>query len=145
MDMFMDLFDHDGVVQGPAGHGRGAFVSREDVARTAAAVVNAPPGGIHDITGPEALTVAEVALRLSKLTGKNLRFEDETADSMRQRLREAGTPEEKIELSAGWFEAIGAGELERPSDSVRRFTGVAPLSLEGYFARWPDLLRPLRD
>lgn len=145
MDMFIDMFDRDGVVRGPAGQGRGAFVSREDVARTAAALLNAPPGGIHDVTGPEALTVAEVARRLAKLTGRKLRFEDETAEAMRGRLSETGTPAEKTELSIGWFEAISAGELERPSDTVRRFTGTTPLSLEGYFSRWPDLLKPLRD
>jgi NAD(P)H dehydrogenase (quinone) len=144
MEMFVDLFDGDGVVRGPAGQRRGAFVSREDVARTAAAVVKAPPGGIHDVTGPEALTVAEVALQLSTMTGRKLRFEDESAESMRSRLSETGTPELKIELSVGWFKAIGAGELERPSDTVRRFTGTAPLSLEGYFFGFPELLRALR-
>ena len=144
MDMFLDLFDGDGVVRGPAGEGRGAFVSREDVARTAAAVVNAPPGGIHDVTGPEALIVGKVAQRLSKLTGRKLRFEDETAEAMRRRLSETGTPITKIELSVGWFEAIGAGELQRPSDTVRRFTGTAPLSLEGYFSRCRSLLRTLQ-
>ncbi|HMF74692.1 MAG TPA: hypothetical protein VK604_03425 [Bryobacteraceae bacterium] len=65
MDMFLEQFGADGVVRGPAQQGRGAFVSREDAARTAAAVVLQKPGGIHDVTGPEALSVADVATRLS--------------------------------------------------------------------------------
>lgn len=66
--------------------GRGAFVSREDVARTAAAVLRKQPGGIYDVTGPEALSVADIARRLSTLVGRQLRYEDESADAARERL-----------------------------------------------------------
>jgi uncharacterized protein YbjT (DUF2867 family) len=62
LDMFLDKFDAEGVMRGPASETRGAFVSREDAARTAAAVLAAPPGGTHDVTGPEALNLAEVAV-----------------------------------------------------------------------------------
>jgi len=36
-----------------------------------------------------------------------------------------------------------AGELERTSDTILRFTGTAPLTLEGYFRAFPELLRAL--
>jgi len=49
----------------------------------------------------------------------------------------------RADLSSGWFEAIAAGELERTSDTVLRFTGAAPLTLEDYFQAFPELLRPL--
>ena len=64
MDMFLHQFDNDGVIHGPPGQGRGAFVSREDVARTVASVLIAPPGGIQAVTGPESITVGDVARRL---------------------------------------------------------------------------------
>ena len=38
-------------------------------------------------------------------------------------------------------EAIAAGELKRRSDTVLRFTGTAPLTLEDYFRAFPELLR----
>jgi NAD(P)H dehydrogenase (quinone) len=66
MDMFLNMFDASGVIRGPAKQGRGAFVSREDCACVAAAVLKAPPGGIHDVTGPQALRLADVA-RASQL------------------------------------------------------------------------------
>lgn len=120
LDMFMPKFDAAGVIRGPAGSGRGAFVSREDVARTAAAILRKPPGGIHDVTGPEALSVTEVAARLSKLRGRDLRYEEASREAMRD------------DLEAGWFEAIAAGELSHVADTVLRFTGKAPLTLEEY-------------
>jgi uncharacterized protein YbjT (DUF2867 family) len=50
MDMFLDMFDAAGVIRGPAKQGRGGFVSREDCARVAAAVLPAPSGGTYDIS-----------------------------------------------------------------------------------------------
>jgi hypothetical protein len=49
-----------------------------------------------------------------------------------------------MELSLGWHEAIAAGELERTSNSVLRFTGQQPLDIRSYFSMFPDLLRPLQ-
>ncbi|MGO9274225.1 MAG: SDR family oxidoreductase [Terriglobia bacterium] len=63
VDMFLERFDAAGVMRGPANQARGAFVSREDAAQTAAAVLADPPGGTHDVTGPEALSLADVARR----------------------------------------------------------------------------------
>jgi NAD(P)H dehydrogenase (quinone) len=143
IDMFLERFDADGVVRGPAQQGRGAFVSREDVARTAAAVLRMQPGGNYDVTGPEALSVADMAGRLSTLVGRQLRYEDESADTARERLSRLEPLAWRVDLSVGWFEAIAAGELKRTSDTILRFTGTAPLTLEDYFRVFPELLRAL--
>ena len=141
MDMFLELFDAEGVIRGPAGEGRGAFVSREDVALCAAAALIAKPGGTADVTGPEALTVAQVAARLSAIENRPLRFENESEVAARERLRKASTPPEKIDLSIGWFEAIAAGELKHPSNTVLSLAGKKPMSLEEYFSAFPALIR----
>jgi uncharacterized protein YbjT (DUF2867 family) len=142
--MFADLFDEAGVIRGPAFEGRGAFVARDCVARTAAAVLLNPPGGSYDVTGPEALTVADVARRLSPIAGRQLRYEPEPADSMRERLSRDGIDDEQIALQVGWFEAIHAGELARPSDAVRRLTGNVPRNLEAGFTTTPALMEKIR-
>jgi len=145
IDMFLELFDARRVIRGPAGRNRAAFVSREDCARAAAATLLAPPCGIHDVTGPEALSVADVARRLSALVESPLRYEEESIAAARARLAQAGASAEQADLSAGWFEAIAAGELAHVSDAIERFTGRQPLSLEAYFALFPELLLPLRN
>ena len=143
IDMFLEKFDAEGVVRGPAQQGRGAFVSREDVARTAAAVLRKQPGGIYNVTGPEALSVADIARRLSTLVGRQLRYEDESAGAARERLSRLEPLAWRVDLSVGWFEAIAAGELKRTSNTTLRFTGTAPLTLEDYFRASPELLRAL--
>jgi hypothetical protein len=76
--------------------------------------------------------------------GRNLRYEDELATVTRERLRKSGSLDWRVELSVGWFEAIAAGELNRTSDTILRFTGTAPLTLEEYFCALPALLGALR-
>jgi NAD(P)H dehydrogenase (quinone) len=142
LDMFLDKFNADGVMCGPAGKTPGAFVSREDVARTAAAVLAEPSGGTHDVTGPEALSLAEVARRFSATTGLELRYQPESVETARDRLSKREPTPWRFDLSVGWFEAIAAGELEHTSDAVFRFTGKEPLKLEEYFSVFPKLLPP---
>ena len=143
MDMFLDMFDAAGIIRGPAKQGRAAFVSREDCARVAAAVLNAPPGGTYDVTGPQALNLVDVAQCLSGIVGRNLLYEDESIEAGREWRTKLGEPAWQVELSLGWHEAIAAGELGRTSDAVLRFTGKSPLNIENYLAAFPGLLRPL--
>jgi len=143
LDMFLDKFNADGVMCGPAGKTPGAFVSREDVARTAAAVLAEPPGGTHDVTGPEALSLADVARRFCVITGLELRYQPESVEAARDRLSKREPTPWRVDLSVGWFEAIAAGEIEHTSDAVFRFTGKEPLKLEEYFTVFPKLLEPL--
>ncbi len=145
MDMFLDMFDASGTIRGPAKQGRGAFVSREDCARVAAAVLNAPLGGIYDVTGPQALSLDDVARRLSVIAGRNLRYEDESIEAGREWRSKLGEPAWRVELALGWHEAIAAGELECTSNTVLRFTGSSSLDFENYFAAFPGLLRPLQS
>lgn len=144
LDMFLEMFDAAGVIRGPSKQGRGAFVSREDCARVASAVLTAPPGGTYDVTGPEALSLTDVARRLSAIVGRDLRYEDESVENGREWRSRLDDPAWRVELSLGWHGAIAAGELERTSDAVLRFTGNRPLDIETYFQAFPDLLRPLR-
>ena len=59
----------DGVIRGPAGDGRAAVVSHDDIARVAVAVLLDPAshaGATYDLTGPEALTFAEMAATITR-------------------------------------------------------------------------------
>jgi NAD(P)H dehydrogenase (quinone) len=144
MDMLLEQFDVRGVVRGPADHARAAFVSREDVARTAAAVLVEPPGGIHNVTGPEALSVADGVQRLATLIGRPIRYDPESPKAARARLRRSIPEPWKVDLMVGWFGAIAAGEIEDVSDTVARCTGAPPLAFEEYFNRFPELVNRLR-
>ncbi len=134
--MLPEFIDATGTLHDPSGNGRAAFVSREDTARVAAAMLLDPPGGTHDVTGPEAMSVAEAVARLAKLTGRPLRHARGAVTL------DASLPTWRHELYTGWFAAIAAGELARVTDTVKRFTGREALTLEACFKASPQALAP---
>lgn len=143
MDMFLERFGPDGTMRGPGSRTAGAFISREDAARAAAAALAQPPGGILDVTGPEAIELVDVASRLSAVVGRPLRYVPESPAAARDRLAAQGMAQWQVDLDAGWFEAIAAGEILPVTDAVTRLGGTPPLTMEAYFAASPDLLTPL--
>jgi uncharacterized protein YbjT (DUF2867 family) len=69
----------DGVIRGPGGNGRAAVVARDDIADAAVAALLGDParhdGRSYDMTGPEALSLAEVAEELSRVAGRPISYQ----------------------------------------------------------------------
>jgi len=139
MNLYMDFIPlfagEDGVIRGPAGAGRVAAVLRDDIADVVAEILADPAahdGRTYDLTGPEAVTLAEIADVLTRVTGRTVRFEDETVEEAWESRRASGAPDWMIE---GWvtsYLAIANGELDVISDDVERIAGHPPLRLEDW-------------
>jgi len=69
-------------------------VDLEDVAKVAFTLLNegGHEGRSYEMTGPEALTMADVAQRISEAIGKTVRYVNVTDAERRQALLSAGTP-----------------------------------------------------
>lgn len=132
LDVLPFLVGDDGAIRGPAGAGRVAAVAIDDVADVAAAVLLDPgsyAGQVLELTGPRALTLAEVADVLTTATGRPVRYVEETlAEAYASRGR-YGVPTWQVDAWVSTYTAIAAGELERTTDDVRRVTGHPPRSL----------------
>jgi NAD(P)H dehydrogenase (quinone) len=144
---FMPFFaGTEGVIRGPAGDGRFAPVSRDDLADAAAAVLTDPApheGRTYELTGPELLTLAEVAERLTAYTGHEVSYVNETIEEAWESRRPAGAPDWEIE---GWvtsYVAIADGSLEILSGDVEALTGHPPQKLEQCLDAHPELLDQL--
>jgi uncharacterized protein YbjT (DUF2867 family) len=72
------------VVYGAAGEGRAGFVDAGDVAAVAASVLTkgGREGRLYEVTGPEALSSAEVAAIISKVTGRHVRAVNVSLDQL---------------------------------------------------------------
>jgi NAD(P)H dehydrogenase (quinone) len=119
-----------------AGDGRTAFVTREDCAAAAAAVLTGEghQGRAYDITGPDLLTLSDVAALLSDITGRvveTVRLDD---DAFVAWLVGAGVPESFARISAGFGVAIRRGLMEAQTGAVERLTGHAATSVADYLA-----------
>lgn len=139
----------DGVIRGPAGDGRIASVSHDDVADVATAVLldedsHRHDGRTYDITGPEALTLTEVAEALSTATGREIAYHPETVDEAYGSRAGYGAPAFEVE---GWvtsYTAIAAGALNRVTDTVERFTDRPARSFVQWLGDHPELWAHLR-
>lgn len=130
LDFIARLPGADGALRGPAGTGRVAAVARLDVARCAAAVLRDPAahiGRTYELTGPEALTFTEFADTLSRASGREIRFVDETLEEARRSREPYGVPEWRLEAWISTFTAAAAGAFERVTDDVELLTGRKPL------------------
>ncbi|HET6505231.1 MAG TPA: NAD(P)H-binding protein [Baekduia sp.] len=108
------------------GDGVTAYVSREDCAAAAAAVLaggDEHAGKAYDITGPELLSGADLA----KLYGaRESRVDD---DAFAAGLVAAGLPEAVAPLLVSFGRAIREGYLDQVSGDVEALTGRAPRSV----------------
>lgn len=132
LDFAEMLAGDDGVIRGPAGEGRVAMVARADVARVAVAVLLDPAahvGRTHHLTGPESLTLTEVATTLSATHGTTISFHDESLAEAYASRQVYGAPDWQVEAWVSTYTSIAAGELERVSGDVEAVTGRRPVGL----------------
>lgn len=135
LDVFPDLVGEDGVIRGPAGDGRVAAVSRHDIAHVAAAVLRDPEAHAtttYDLTGPEALTLTEVARILTEHRGTPVRFHDETVEEAYASRRRWEAPQWQYDAWVSTYTAMAAGELAGVTGDVEAVTGRPPLSLADF-------------
>lgn len=137
LDMLPTMVGDDGIIRGPAGEGRAAFVARRDVAAVAAEVLRRPDAHrdrTYLLTGPQALTMAEVAATLSRHTGDHVTFRDETIAEARRSRRAWNPPDWQLDAWISTYTAIAAGELAEVSADVETITGRPATSLAGFLA-----------
>ncbi|MCP3923078.1 MAG: SDR family oxidoreductase [Desulfobacterales bacterium] len=129
---FMDNFINygasiktDGKLYMPRGEGKVSYISVEDVAAVACEVLTTKghKNKIYDITGPEAISVSDVALAISKATGRPVEYVDIPEKIARQTMESAGYPKWMTEILMEVNNAIKAGTLSEVTTVARDITG----------------------
>ena len=129
------------VIAAPAGEGRTSFVSRDDLADVAVAVLLREDANLDgqalEVTGPEALTMTDAAQVLTEVTGRPVAYRDQTVEEAWATRRPSGHPDWEIE---GWvtsYLAIAAGELSTVTDVVPTLTGHPATTVAEHLRRHP--------
>jgi NAD(P)H dehydrogenase (quinone) len=150
----------DDVIRVPAGEGRAAWVTRDDIADVAVAVLT---GSGHlertyNITGPEALTMAETAEILSAAVKRKIIYQPQTPqearitrstsrlekfEAERRSLTGHGLDDYEVEVFVTHFMQIATGELAEISNVVPDLTGRTAQSLVQYLQQHPESYRHL--
>lgn len=150
----------DDTIRACAGEGRAAWTAHDDIADVAVAVMTGDghEGQTYDVTGPEALTMAETAERLSAVVGRRIVYCSQTPHEVRtyrntsrlvdiemNRRTMTGRGMTKIEVE-GWvthYLQIATGEAGIVSDTVPRLTGHPAENLADYLKSHPESYQAL--
>jgi uncharacterized protein YbjT (DUF2867 family) len=104
-----------------------SYISTADIAAVAAAALteDGHEGEGYTITGPEALTAAQVAEHISAAAGLSVRPVEVGRDAIRAGLRAYGYPAESAEYASGGY-AAAFGAMGVVTDDVTKVTGRPP-------------------
>jgi uncharacterized protein YbjT (DUF2867 family) len=118
----------------PAGDAAVSLVDARDIADCAAAAFADPALSHHAfaLTGPEALTHADVAAQLASASGRPIRYRDIAPQALRATLLGAGLGADYADMLLGQFSLLRAGHAAALTDAVRQLTGRAPRSFRGF-------------
>jgi uncharacterized protein YbjT (DUF2867 family) len=123
----------------PTAGGAEAFVDAADVAAVAAETLADPDahaGALYAPTGPEALTVAEVAGIIAGVAGRRVSHNDIERGVWIDGAIAAGVMPADYGVMLNWLTAtIASGHGSRPNDDVLRVTGSPPASLADFARR----------
>ncbi len=150
----------DDIIRAPAGEGRAAWVTRDDIAAAAVAVLTGMghEGLTYDVTGPEALTMAETAERLSVALNRTILYQPQTPEEARKTrstsrlekfeaerrmLTGHGLDDYEVDVFVTHFLQIAMGDLSKVSEAVPKLTGHAAQSLAEYLEQHPESYRHL--
>ena len=119
----------------PAGEGKAAYTTRQDMAEAAAVILTSADHKNKEyvITAPVNYSLHEAAALLTEVTGKKVSYSKPSATIYTETLTKAGVPGEYIGMFAGFSEAISQGEFETTGGDLEKLLGRKPASLKKYF------------
>jgi uncharacterized protein YbjT (DUF2867 family) len=131
-----------------AGAGRLAMVDVRDVADVAASILAAPPqrhaGRTYTLSGPEAISFADVARRITAVLGRPVDYAPVSDGVQRGLLLDQGAPPWIADMLVEYGQAYADGFGEVTSDDVRDVLGRPPRDVDDFlrdhvtaFAAWP--------
>jgi NAD(P)H dehydrogenase (quinone) len=148
----------DGIIRAPAGDGKVAWVTRDDIADVTVAVLTGTghEGHTYDVTGPEALTMTETAEKIAAAAGRKVKYMAQTPEETRllhnasgmdkfeaerRALTGQGLDDYEVEIWVTHYLQIAAGALEVVSDTVPKIAGHRAQSLAEYLRLHPESYR----
>ena len=123
-----------GVFYQAAGDGRVSHIHVRDIAAVAAAVLteSGHEGKAYPLTGPEALTYYEVAEKISKAAGREVKYVDLPPEQLKAGMLGAGVPEFYADWLLDLNRYFKEGGLSRVTDDVKRISGRDPITFDQY-------------
>ena len=132
-----------GILALPMEEARIASIDIGDIAEVAATVLTTPghEGKIYPLTGPEALSMAEVAEKLSEVTGKTIRYVNVAPEVARQAQVAAGIPPYLADALVELFAERRKGKESEVWPTIEAVFGWRPSSFDDFARRHAAIFR----
>jgi len=129
-----------GALQAPIGDAAVSVVDARDIAAVAAAALteDGHVGKTYTVTGPAAVTHAEIATELGDAVGRTVRFESIPPEAFLAALTGAGMPEWQAEGLLEDYAHYVRGEASAVSPDVAQVTGTSPRGVREFADDYSD-------
>jgi uncharacterized protein YbjT (DUF2867 family) len=124
----------EGRLYGAFGAGRLAFIDCRDIAECAAVVLMraTPPRGVFALTGPEALSFADVAVRLSTRLGRPVTYVDRPVDEVVAAMTRRGMASSIADSFGKMMQSFARGGASAITSTVEELVGRAPRTVDAF-------------
>jgi len=124
----------DGVVRSSTGDGKIPFIHAQDIAEVATRVLTSQryAGESLPITGPEALSYAEMTAKIGRAIGKPIQFESIAQEEERRQMIARGDLPEIVAAHLSIYRAIREGRLAMVTDTVESVLGRKPITFDAW-------------
>jgi NAD(P)H dehydrogenase (quinone) len=138
----------EGMIYAPAGHGQVGFIAASDVAGVAAHVLTSAghEDATYVLTGPESLSYADVAARVSAVFARQVMYANLAPDRAREQWLARGLPAWDAEALIETFDWIRHGGAARVTAEVHELTGEDPRPVQDWLSEFRGaFLNPAED
>jgi len=127
--------EHDGIVLASSGEGKLAFVSIKDIAAviTISLSVAGHEGKAYNLTGPEALSHADIAQTISNKLGKDIPYVSISGDELKAGAMKNGLPESSADYLVMLYDLAKQGLMSAATKDVENVLGRQPLRFTEVF------------
>ncbi|MDX2389239.1 SDR family oxidoreductase [Streptomyces sp. DK15] len=132
-----------GLILGTTGDAPCNHIDCRDIADVAAAALTRPEiaGGVHTLTGSEAVSYPDIARRLGLLTGRPIRYVDLSPDELRDHLVHRARMPGWLAEHVTEIQRLAVARPETPTTTVADILGRPPRGLDAFLAENRDRFR----
>lgn len=116
------------------GEGKVSLVDARDIAAAAVVVLTTDghAGKVYELTGPEALTYAELAEKISKEAGGQVIYTDVPPTELKEKMVSSGIPEWFAAAMSDLYVAGQSGALAKVTETLKQLIGTPPRSFAAF-------------
>jgi uncharacterized protein YbjT (DUF2867 family) len=126
------------------GNAKISHIDLRDIAAAAASILRSPSqhaGKIYELNGPEALSYAEVAEKISKATGRKVQYVDIPPDAQRRALLDMSMPAFLVTALLELQEYYAAGKASKVDGTLESLIHRAPTKMDEFLKEIADQFR----